>query len=580
MPQVKLNIFAKLLILLFLLMFPVGLLYGYSNWTSVNLIKTQIQDLNYNRLTFFMNQIETNTSQMAVLTSVLSRDYSVQSLQAKNNFSTYSEISSLNAVEQKLRLQQLASPWKNQIAVYYPQAKLIVPGRAVLPEAFNLRSIVSQSRKELWHYEPIGGDPKNGYQFAHYELDNYSGDPDELLQVTKAFFHDTILSDMLFNFNKDKAGETFLYHPDYAPISRSAAPLPHKKELVAYLNGKPLDEFRNRTVDIEGQAYMVNALKSNNLGWYLIDVVPINKILTPITKNTNLFYYSIAALLLLGTLGSLWLYRNVQLPIKELLLAVRRMRHGDYSVRVQRTTGSEFDYLFSSFNYMADETQHLIEKVYAEQLQSKEAKLKQLQSQINPHFLYNCLFYIMNMATLKEEEAVVAMSLNLGEYFRYTTRNENQRATVEEELKLVRNYLVIQNLRMQRLEYDIDIPQEMMGLEIPRLTLQPIVENAVIHGIEPQLGDGFIRITGIRKGRENRILVEDNGIGMTREAIEELQQKMSGPHDEELGYGVWNVHQRLSYRFGEGAGLTLEANPEGGMRFILHWTDPTSEEGQ
>ncbi|WP_197479970.1 sensor histidine kinase [Paenibacillus swuensis] len=568
----KLNIFSKLLILLSFILFPVVLLYGYSNWTSVNVIKTQIQELNYNRLSFFMDQVESNTDQIAVLTSVFARDYSVQSLQARNNFSTYNEISSLNAVEHKLRLQQLASQWKNQIVLYYPQAGLIVPNNLVSKESFRLKDIITNKPK-MWVYEKAEGGANTGYQFTHYVVDNYSDDPGEILQVTKAYFSTKILTDMLHEFNQNKAGETFLYHPVHGDLSNPDQPVRHKAQLMQLLRTKPLESMRNQTVEFEGQAYMVNALKSDNLDWYLMDVVPINSILSPITQNRNLFYSSIAVLLLLGTLASMWLYRNVQVPIKELLMAFRRMRHGDYSVRVERATGGEFDDLFSGFNYMADETQHLIEKVYTEQLQSKEAKLKQLQSQINPHFLYNCLFYIMNMATLKDEEAVVAMSLNLGEYFRYTTRNENQRATVEEEMKLVQNYLAIQHLRMQRLEYEIKVPESMLGLEIPRLSLQPIVENSVIHGIEPQIGDGRITITGVKEGEDNRIIVEDNGVGMSEEALEALLDKIHGSHHEEMGYGVWNVHQRLIYRFGEDAGLAIERSETGGMRFVLQWRD-------
>ncbi len=121
---------------------------------------------------------------------------------------------------------------------------------------------------------------------------------------------------------------------------------------------------------------------------------------------------------------------------------------------------------------MAEQIQELIEKVYKETLRSREATLKQLQSQINPHFLYNCLFYIKNMASLGEKEAVVAMSLNLGEYYRYTTRLENPMTTIREEMKLIQNYLEIQTMRMQRLGYEIAIPEDMMELEIPRLLIQ------------------------------------------------------------------------------------------------------------
>src|SRR5690606_39681649 len=124
---------------------------------------------------------------------------------------------------------------------------------------------------------------------------------------------------------------------------------------------------------------------------------------------------------------------------------------GYFSVRLNYSARNEFSLLFARFNIMAQRIQELIENVYEEKLRRREATLKQLQSQINPHFLYNCLFFIKNMARMKNEEAVVAMSLNLGEYFRYTTRLGNQTATLAEELSVIVNYLEIQNLRMRRI---------------------------------------------------------------------------------------------------------------------------------
>jgi two-component system sensor histidine kinase YesM len=219
--------------------------------------------------------------------------------------------------------------------------------------------------------------------------------------------------------------------------------------------------------------------------------------------------------------------------------------------------------------------------VYEEQIRSREAMLKQLQSQINPHFLYNCLFYIKNMARLGDEESVVAMALNLGEYFRYTTRMNKETALFQEELDVVVNYLEIQNLRMKRIAYHIEVPEPIRILVIPRLMLQPIVENAVVHGIEPIDGKGEIRIHGAVQEGEYRVVVEDNGVGLDDEQLAQLQRRLELPEEEvSASYGLWNVNQRLKLMFAPGSGLLLSRSPLGGLAVTVILKLVKEEEGR
>lgn len=228
---------------------------------------------------------------------------------------------------------------------------------------------------------------------------------------------------------------------------------------------------------------------------------------------------------------------------------------------------------------MAEQIQELIEKVYEERIRSREATLKHLQSQINPHFLYNCLFYIKNMTQLGNREAVIAMSLSLGDYYRYITRGENDMTTVEEEIRLLDHYLSIQQMRTNRLTYEIAVPQQLMQLHIPRLLIQPIVENAVIHGIEPMEGSGHVVVTGMavpehiegRKYTRYSLFVDNDGVTLTTEEIAELEREIHEPMGEEIGTGTWNVHQRLVTRYGLSSGLHFGAIPYGGLSVEIRW---------
>jgi two-component system sensor histidine kinase YesM len=285
-------------------------------------------------------------------------------------------------------------------------------------------------------------------------------------------------------------------------------------------------------------------------------------------------------LLVLSIGAALLLYRKVQVPIQRLMRGLQQIRKGQLSTRIPVDhSRDEFAYLTQSFNHMAEQIQELIEKVYEERIRSREATLKHLQSQINPHFLYNCLFYIKNMTQLGNREAVIAMSLSLGDYYRYITRDENDMTTVEEEIRLLDNYLSIQQMRTNRLSYEIAVPQELMQQHIPRLLIQPIVENAVIHGIEPMEGSGHIVVTGMaaqeqmdgRQYTRYSLFVDNDGVTLTPEEIAGLEREINEPMGEEIGTGTWNVHQRLVTRYGHSSGLHFASIPYGGLSVEIRW---------
>ncbi|MBO9600120.1 MAG: histidine kinase, partial [Cohnella sp.] len=232
------------------------------------------------------------------------------------------------------------------------------------------------------------------------------------------------------------------------------------------------------------------------------------------------------------------------------------------------------------FNSMVTQIQELFEKVYLEQIHVREARLKQLQSQINPHFFYNCFSFISSMAKLKNNSAIVAMSENLSHYYRYTTRQERDFVSLSEELDFVGSYLEIQKLRRNQLKVSIELPPRLRRIEIPPLIVQPLVENAVLHGIEEKSGEGLIQLTVSEVQGQFRIIVDDNGRGMDETGRRELARRLSAPMDDKTGCGLWNVNQRMQLRFGEKSGMSIEESPFGGLRVTLYWQGDNGAAGE
>lgn len=573
------TIFTRIVILLLLFLIPILLLYFYSNRVSVGVVKDEMKDSIASSLGFLGSQIESEIDGLSTLSGVMARDPSLQALMDAHLLDTYELNKTLSIAEQKLKLQALSSRWSNQITVYFPEYNYMVSNEL---NAGSYPNMPYSGLDPNWNYEIVNVNNSQKYQFVRRLAEPYRAydNPELAKQVLQISFSPDHLKTMLGQYKSKGKGEAFLYHPRFEPILAAGAEYRYLDSVVKQLRAQSDPAWMNRTLEADQEDILVNSLKIAGLNWYVVEYVPIREILSPIEFSKWLFYGSIALILGLGIIASFLLFRHVQVPIIRLVRAIGQLRDGNYAVRVRRAEKSDFDVLYSRFNDMAADIQELIEKVHVEELRLREATVKQLQSQINPHFLYNCLFYMANMSTVGDDRAVTAMAMNLGEYYRYTTRSENQTPTLREELQLIENYLQIQKLRLDRVTYEIDVPPQMLGLSVPRLLLQPLVENAILHGIEPRLASGLVRIQG-RTDQEgwHTLRVQDSGCGMTEEEVAALRRKLSSPLAEGMGCGLWNVHQRLLHQFAPGSGLIIQAGgsgedeASGGMSFMLRWKD-------
>jgi len=562
---IKMNNFTKVNILILMLLTPVLIMYAYSYRTSIRVLQQNIQDSQMSRLSFLFKQLNDNVNQLSMMANVLLKDPNVKEFR---DLDLYGEeinfFKTVQIISQKLNLQSVANTFSNSVVIYAPR----------IQKAVGQYSLVYYDPEDLYgHADPNWRYDRETGQFILYTFDpiNETNLAANARLIAKVSFKSDNIVKMLDNYQSEGTGETFLFHPETGTIVRSSGYPAVIDQIADTFGQRKLGEQGNATVEIEGSSYLINYLKSNELGWYLVDYVPLQDILSPITANRKFFYLFLGVMLFVSLMISYILYQNIRIPIKDLIRSVQQLKKGNYSTRIRVKSDNEFTFLILKFNEMAGEIENLIGKVYAEEIRSREATLKQLQSQINPHFLYNCLAFMKSMAVLEEKESIVAMAVNLSKYYRYTTRNERQLVTLREEMELVRHYLAIQNLQMKRFSYRIEIPESMLDLPIPRLLIQPVVENAIIHGIESHPDAGRILIRGERDNGENRITVEDDGPGMSDDERLALSKKLNLPLTDEIGCGLWNVHQRLKYQFDPESGLRFEAAQPSGLKTILHW---------
>ncbi|KGE17888.1 sensor histidine kinase [Paenibacillus wynnii] len=575
----KYNLFTKIVSIMVIMLIPITILYFYSNKTTTDVLRSELNVSNSNQLSFFQNQVETNMELLSSWPILLIHDPDILSLKDTYLNSEHLNLNAINLVKRiqtKISIQESSSNWKSKLYLYSPSIHRVVSESDAKPyRDEDLRREV----KSGWHVDKIEEQSGDRFLFSWFSFTPYKSvfSPEEANTIMKVEFDSRNIEDMLDKFKSGGRRDPFYYKQGTGLIFNHSADQRLAKELVGRLEQEQLKGSESRTLDIDGESYSVNIVYSDKMGWYLIDYIPLSEILKPIHTSNRLFYFSISALLLMSCLVAYLLYVQVQVPVRNLVGGFQRLKQGDYSTRVDIKGKNEFSFLSGRFNSMVEQTQELIENVLMEKIHVREARLKQLQSQINPHFFYNCFSFITSMAKLNNMQAVVGMSHNLSRYYRYTTRQERDLVGLSEETEFVTHYLEIQGMRMSRLQYSMDIPPQMGKLEIPPLILQPLVENAVLHGIERMAEAGTLKITGNCRGRMMTLTVEDDGKGMTEEAIINLESKLGKAMDEEMGCGVWNVHQRMRLRFGEEAGLTFAPSSLGGLKVTLQWLIPPTD---
>jgi two-component system sensor histidine kinase YesM len=228
----------------------------------------------------------------------------------------------------------------------------------------------------------------------------------------------------------------------------------------------------------------------------------------------------------------------------------------------------EVQILSDGIESMVGRLKQQIDKNAEQEKQRRRTEFALLQAQMNPHFLYNTLDTIIWLIESGEVSDAVTMICSLSNYFRFSLSRGKYVITLAEEEEHIRSYLEIQRMRYRDLmEYEIDIPDTLKSYILPKLTLQPLVENALYHGIKTSRRKGFIRVTGSMQDDNLILVVTDDGIGMTQERIDEVRASLE--EDTREGFGLRTVHQRLQILFGREYGLAVESAPETGTQIIM-----------
>ena len=369
----------------------------------------------------------------------------------------------------------------------------------------------------------------------------------------------------------DSAGE-IIWHPKFELIA-SGRVKENNLLTATYSDGSIEEEFNNmvQTVVIKTVGYT---------GWKLVGVIKGTGISLNTLKTRLFIVFVISLIIFIVVLINSYISFRVTDPIRELEKSVKKLEEGNLDADIYMGGSYEIQHLGKSVQDMKYRIKGLMQDIVTEHEEKRKSEFNSLQAQINPHFLYNTLDIIVwQIENEKQSEAVHTVTA-LARFFRLSLGKGKNIVTVKAEIEHVKNYLTIQHMRFKnKFDYEFDVENDVLELSSLKLMLQPLVENAIYHGMEFMDGDGLITIKAWREDNELYLSVADNGLGMTEDKVNLiLAGRSNSGNGRGSGIGVKNVNERIKLYFGEGYGLKIDSEPDVGTTITIHLPAKSPEE--
>lgn len=537
-------------IFVFFLVIIVGsflMLYLYSSTNLKNSLQrvAKIQmEYSYNQLDQKIKEIEMEAS------SILAReDTKLLQVAIVDKEDIYSYVMKVKTMQQVFQEKQKTNSGMAEFVLYWPDEKRIVSSSTI--SGIKDKAILNKLEDNRWI---ISEDEI--YFCRRYET-KWEADDEEpylIIRMERDWLYR--IKNMASGF--DGGGTLCLYENGQSlfPVDVGGAQIQDKMKQLTIESG--MQEIRIK----RGRYQVVTSGIAKN-GVSLVTYYPLSKMLIVVNNITYITGGVLSVALLLGALYLMMYNRNILLQLNMLTYKLKRVEDGDLTTQITQLPDNEFYYVFDQFNHMIIRMNELFNETLKEQELRMQAELEQLQLQINPHFLYNSLSYIVTVA--EEPDAVRGMAVHLSRYYRYCTQKK-MITTIKEEVSYAKSYLEIMSMR-KRIRYSIDMPRNIGELPIIPLILEPLIENAIEHGLEGCESAKQIEIViGWTSDQDVSFSISDDGEGMTKEQVAALRKRISRKErKEEESVGLWNVNQRLINYYSKSAELGFKRSRWGGL---------------
>ncbi|MFD0711855.1 sensor histidine kinase [Paenibacillus sp. GCM10027626] len=572
----NLKIFPKLIVLFLITIIPSLIVTLQLFRFGAESVRKEIWSSMENRVQFNIGSLEAEMDRLIRLHTQYALDIDIAKLSSMSTILPYYEVMQMQKrVQNKLWILETSSLYVRQAELYIPQiSKTLLAGTDIAPmtdsEVKELQrlKIGQQSPLVYWHDKVILSTiyPDPNYYMVSPPLYILQSEIDQF--SLKKYLHRTLGDSgggsMLFSDNED-------WRLGAGNMSNGL-----NEMIISYVMEQPGGRLSGRgDMTLDGHNYYIVYERSELLNMTLTLFIPEENVMGPMHSYRSLFS-SLFAIALIAVVGfSYWIFRSIHSPIRRMVQAFRTVEKGELNVSISHRNQDEFQYLYGQFNLMVSRLRQSVQDIYQSQIMAQQSELKQLQSQINPHFLYNTYYMVHRMARMHDLDNLERATQHLGDYFIYITRNASNEATIGQEWKHTLSYLEIQQMRFQNRIAATLVCQTayLEDIRIPKLIFQPLVENAYQHGLNNVIENGKI-ILSLVDDKDNQSIifsVENNGEVLSAETINiilrQLDQTSLGSSDHT---GLINVHKRIRLKFGEPWGVNVTAGAMGGLKVSLH----------
>ncbi len=576
------------IIILFIFL-PVLYLLNYNFSHSESILQQKTLALILDNLRQVGNQIENTCLDIIKISNTINADDTIRStlpevyLESPASLTNRKSIYSLSSIEKMgmVRIETQLNYLKASIFFNYNADVMIIDSNGIIycalerEQEFEFKTKYMDKYIEQQWFEDISSDSQSIIWTApfRYDTEGESSRYISAVRTIKGGYPQKFMGLIMVNVNEEH------FHTMFKDSTNGIVALISEDMEVIFSTeyGEPLEKFNFTEIlpnssnneegslfyDLDSCRYIINYYSLNRVGWNLVSVIPYHDVMHEVLNlKRKIFTVNIISFsLLLVIVAAFIVY--ITNPLKKLIIRIRNMKIGEHSIDIKREIiYDDVSHIVGSFDYMFKRIDALVKAVIEEQKREYELKYKMLQAQITPHFLLNTLNTIKWSAMMSGAGNVSVIISALGKLLEASISKGNEEITFREEFDLIRSYIFIQNARYNdKYVLAIEAEESILNLKLPKLLLQPLVENSIIHGLKNCRGKGDIIIKATKDGSNVRVSVIDNGEGISPERMQQIYSESGGEIKKHKfsGIGLINVDERLKMKYGKSYGIYISS---------------------
>ncbi|MGC6587949.1 sensor histidine kinase [Paenibacillus sp. Dod16] len=561
------SIFKKIMAAFLAALLPLMAITWMMNEQGADHIRSEISDSILNTTRFYLDSLDQEADRISRYLPNYVMDKDLMEVAATGEqMNSYERSYKILDIQHRLDLMKNSSPFIREAKAYIPLIE-----RTVLSNSFETK-LNAEEYEAMQPDKKLYTEPFIYWQDRLFITMQYPASKTNPLYVVGVELSTGKIKETLAQIGNSRGGQTVLFNLERGWEIHSGSDLELRdlmKQLAFEKQAAKLDEGYD-TIHYKNKRFLTVFKYSSLWNSYTVTSIPEEMILGSLQVYRALFWWACALAVFIFLFFTYFIIRLIYRPLLKLVRSFRRMQQNELEPILIDRRQDEFGYLYQAFNDTVKSLKTLIEENYEQQIRNQRSELKRLQSQINPHFLYNCFFVLCRLIKSDtQKEKAYQICLYIGQYFQFITRHHDDDILLDMELEHSRTYVEMQSICYgERIQVLFEV--EAQPIEVPRLILQPIIENAYKHALGNMRGTGELWVHSKLRNDAFYIYVEDNGEFMTDEEIDALGKRLRySTNQMEETTGLLNVHRRIQLRYGEAYGITVSRSELGGLQAII-----------